>query len=64
MRRLKLLSVFLIPLLIGSCHYRWTSPWLVAHGSSKAFDMAVGGWVLLLLLTVYMAMAVSSRWRS
>ena len=41
-RYIKIACILLVALLPSACHFAFTGPWLIAHGSSSAFDMCVG----------------------
>ncbi len=50
--------VFLIALAYA--HFSFLSPWLIAHGSSAAFNMMVGIWIFIVAGFV-IALGVSNK---
>jgi hypothetical protein len=61
-KRIKLLALFLVPLLVGSCHYKYTAPFFWNHQSSAAANMAIGGWVLTVIGAAFIALFVATEW--
>lgn len=41
-------------------HWRFFAPWLVAHGSSAAFDLCVAIWTLLAFMVFWLAVILWS----
>lgn len=53
MKRLASLLLRALALLVAVTpalvHFFITAPWLIAHGSSAAFDLAIAGWIVVVL---------------